>query len=63
MFNHLLHSVVDLFFSGEATEAETDARVGQILIRSNGSQNIGGFQGRRSTGAGEKIKLEMIILG
>lgn len=41
----LVHSVVHLVFSGEPADAEPDGGVGQVVVCSNGPQDVGRLQG------------------
>lgn len=52
MFDDLLHGEVDLLLRGKAAQAEAYARMGKILLHSNGPQHVGGFEGGGGAGTG-----------
>ncbi len=56
MFDDLFHGEVDLLLRRETTQTEADARVGKVLLHSDGTQDVGGLQGGGGAGAGGRQK-------
>lgn len=44
VFHYLVNCVVDFFLGCETTQSKADAGVGQVLLCSDGTQNVGGLQ-------------------